>query len=46
MWYCKTKESVGGGERELEEASESKIFKRLLNSAFKSYLIDFFHKIT
>jgi hypothetical protein len=43
MWYCKTKEPVRrGGERELEEASESKIKERLLNSTFKIILRIFF----
>ncbi len=35
-----------GGGRELEEASERKVYEILLNSAFKSYFMDVFHKIT
>jgi hypothetical protein len=37
----------GGGGRELEEVSERlKMYEITLNNAFKSYLMDIFHKIT
>jgi hypothetical protein len=42
---ARLKSPCGGGEREQEEASESKNLRIKLNSTFISYLTDFFHKI-
>jgi hypothetical protein len=42
---ARLKSTCGGGEREREEASESKNLRIKLNNSFISYLTDFFHKI-